>query len=205
MGLINVRRGRVSSTVGVSVVVLSLLASTHANFAPDTDTASLVGHGAAELGARRKPGKLLSAEDGERLRLDFQTVCDLGLSLGCSRSLIQLVCILGVFQLFVQAETKSVFSFVTDRQVGKDEITSLFRTIQVHHASHRGASQDGQSGGVIVRNTALSNGAGLLKRCEEEVVSVDAKGDVLVRLFTLPDAQFNNRGRINRTTVRRGC
>lgn len=96
-----------STTVRVTVVVLALFASTHADFTSDANATSLVSDGAAELGAGSESRELFGTVNGEWLRLDLQAMGDLCFSLGSGGCgcLIQLVCILGVLQFLIQAET----------------------------------------------------------------------------------------------------
>jgi len=205
MRLVNVRSGRMSATIRVAVEVLALLASTHANFTSNANTTSLVSHGAAELGAGRKSREFLGTVDSERLRLDFQAMGDLCFSLssgGCS-CLVQLVCVLWVLQLLVQAKAQSVLSLVTDRKIGEDEVSSLIGAIQVNHASDRSASQDGQAG-RIVRDTALGDWTGLFQSRKQEVVCVHGEGDIIVFvLLAIKDAELDDWRRVDRTTVGR--
>jgi hypothetical protein len=194
-----------STTVRVAVVVLALFASTHANFTSDANATSLVGDGAAELGAGSKSRELLGTVNGEWLRLDFQAMGDLCFSLGSGGCgcLIQLVCVFGVLQFLIQAETQSIFSFVADGKVGEDEVASLVRTIQVNHTSNRSTSQDGQSGWII-GNTALSDRTGLFQSRKKEVVGVHGKSNVIVFvLLSIEDTELDNRGRVDGTTVGR--
>lgn len=200
--LIDIRSFRVSTLFRIAIVVLFLFTSTHANFTSYADTASLISNGSAELSAGCKPWEFFRTEDNERLGLDLQAVRDLGLPLSCSRSIIQLICILGILQFFIQAETKSIFSFMANRQVREDKITSGLRAIQVHHTSNRATSQNSQFGWVI-GDTALGDGPGLFQSSEEEIICIDGKGNVVVSLLALENAQFNDRWRIYRTTVGR--
>lgn len=205
--LVVVRGGRVSATVRIAVVVLTLLTSTHADLTSDTNTASLVGYGTAELGARSQSRELLGTEDGEWLGLDFQTVGNLGFSLGGSSGccFICLVRILGILELFVQAETKSVFAFMADRKIREDEVSGLRGAVQVYHTGNRSTGQDGQAGGVIVGNTSLGNRTCLFQSRKQEVVRVHAKSDIVgVLLFTVIDAKLDNWRGVNRATVG-GC
>jgi hypothetical protein len=105
----------------------------------------LISHRATELGAGSKSRELLSTVNRERLGLHFKAMGDLCFSLSsCSCScFIQLVCVLGVLEFLIQAETESILSFMADGKVGKDEVASLIGTIQVDHTSDRSTSQNG--------------------------------------------------------------
>lgn len=92
---------------------------------------------------------------------------------------------------------------MTDRQIGEDEITGRFGTVQVYHASDGSASQDGHAAGVL-RHSTLSNGTCLLESCKEEVVGIQLEGDVFLRgSFAFIDAQLDNRWRVYWATVGR--
>jgi len=195
-----------STAVRVGIVVLALFTSTHADFTSDANTTSLIGHGATELGAGRKPRELFGAVDSEWLRLDFQAMGDLCLSLGSGGCgcFVQLISILGVLQFLIQAETQSVLSFVTNREIREDEVASLVGTIQINHTSHGSTGQYSQTSWVVVRDTALGDRAGLFQSREEEIVGVHGKGDVIIFvLLAIKDTELDDRGRVDRTTVGR--
>lgn len=92
---------------------------------------------------------------------------------------------------------------MSDGQIGEDEISSLGWSVEVSHARGRHASQDGGIVGGAILDTAVSNGAGLLKTGIEEEVGVVVKGDVLALLDgrTLNDTKLDNRRRVNRSSV----
>jgi len=45
-------------------------------------------------------------------------------------------------ELLVQAETQAEVTLVSDRQVGENEVASVFRAFQVDHASDRCTGKD---------------------------------------------------------------
>jgi hypothetical protein len=195
-----------STAIRVAIEVLALFASTHADFTSNANATSLISHGTAELGAGCKSRELLGTPDSERLRLDFQPMGDLCFSLSCGGcgGFVQLIGILGVLQFLIQAETQSVLSFVTNREVRENKVASLVGTIQINHTSHRGTCQDGQASWVVVRDTALGDRAGLFQSREEEIVRVHGKGDVIVFvLLAIKDTELDDWGRVHGTTVGR--
>jgi len=111
--------------------------------------------------------------------------------------------ILGLLELLVQVETETIRALVTNGQIREDEVSSLFRTVEINHAGNGGSSQDA----CLVRwlTSGRSNGTGGLQCGEQEVTGVHLKSNVFeVVAFAFEDLEFDNRRWINWTTVGRG-
>lgn len=94
---------------------------------------------------------------------------------------------------------------MADGEVWKDKISSRRRPIQVGNTGDRHTGED-WTNGRLAGNAAVSDGAGVLQGREEEEVGIVGESDIgLVHLiveFGFEDSQFNDRRRINGTTVR---
>lgn len=172
----------------------------HAHIAADTDSASLVGNSLAEGSAFHQSRELLGAEDVEGLRLDFHSPVNTRGEIGIGRLQIK---VLGLLSRFEQAEGEAEVALVSDREIGEDEVSSLSRSVEIGHARCRNTSQDGRVVSSAILDTAMGNGTGLLQARIKEEIGVVVESDVLAFLNrgTLDNAKFNNRWRINGSSV----
>lgn len=189
-----------------SVVAAAALAVAlpHTNVTANANSASLVSNCLAERSTLHESGELLGTEDVEGLRLDLHSPVDSGGEVRLNGLHVE---ILGLLGRLVQAEGKTEVTFVADRQVGKDEVSSLSWSVEVGHARCRDTSQDGGIVGSSILDAAVSHGASLLQTGIEEEIGVVVEGNVLALLDggTLNDTKFNNRRRVNRSSVAVSC
>lgn len=199
--------------VKVEIVGPFLSTASHTNITTDTNAATLLGDNAAQRRAGGQTRKLLGTVDREGNRFHFETEVQgrlrhgglaewLGGGVGHGSFLVG---ILEILDLFVQVEAQPVATFVTHRQVGEDEVTSLRGTIEVGNPSDRHTSQNGT--GRRASNATMGNGTGSFQRSKEEEVGVVGKGNVgfvHISRIRFVDTQLDNRGRVNWSTVRRG-
>ena len=194
---------------------LGVAATAHAHVAPDADATALLGDDAAERGALGQAWKLLRAEDGEGLGLDLEAPVDKGLgrvrpghagSGAGGASLLRRfgVGVLGVLGLLVEVEAESILALVADRQIREEEVSGRHRSVEVGHAGHEHAGQDGEGLGRL-GHAAVGDGPGGLERREEKEVGLVGEGDVLHgAIVTFEDAQRDDGRRIDRSAVGRG-
>ena len=118
-------------------------------------------------------------------------------------SVIPVITVLAVLELFVEVETQLIPSLMADREVGKDKVSSLVRSIEVDHASYRSASQDTCT--VVDLTARLGRLSRGLQRGKEEVVGPHLKCDILevLVIVALEDTQLDNRRRVDGTTIGR--
>jgi hypothetical protein len=111
--------------------------------------------------------------------------------------------ILGLLSRLEQTEGKAEVAFMSDGEIGEDEVSSLGRSIEIGHARRRDTSQDGRVVGSSIRDTAMSNGTGLFKTGIKEEIGVVVESDVLAFFNgrTLNDTKLNNRWRVNGASV----
>lgn len=84
--------------------------------------------------------------------------------------------ILGVLDILVQVEAQPIPTLMTHRQVGKDEVTSLARTIQVGDTGHRHTRQHRACGRTS--HPSMSDGTRRFERREQEEVGIVSKGNI---------------------------
>lgn len=174
----------------------------------------MFGDDAADRSTRSQPGELLRTVhlEGRRFDLEPEIQERLGSSwfVGGDHGLDGqdgvLVGILGILDLFVQIEVEPVEPFVTDRQVGEDEIAGLGRAIQVCNACYGHASQDRADGCSCIAD--MCHRARVFQRSKQKEVGIVGESDVgfvqLIVEFGFVDTQFDDGRRVDRTTVS-GC
>lgn len=196
------RDGPTPSILFFASIIAAALAVTlpHTYIAADTDSASLVGNGLAERSALHQSREFLGAEDVERLRLDFHSPVNTRGKIGIGGLQVK---VLGLLGRFKQAEGEAEVTLVSDGEIGEDEVSSLSRSVEIGHTRCRNASQDGRIVSGSILDTAMGNGTGLLQARIKEEIGVVVESDVLAffNRVTFDDAEFNNRWRINRSSV----
>lgn len=198
--------------VKVEIVGSLLSTASHADIATDTNPATLLCDNPAQRRAGGQSRELLGTVDGEGNGFHFETEVQRrlrhgGLAERLSRGVGQsvLVSILGVLDLFVQVKAQTVATFVAHGQVGKDKVASLRGTIQIGDSGHRHTSQNRT--GRRASDATMGDGTSGFQGSEEEEIGIIGKGDVgfvQVGGVRFVDTQFDNRGRVDRSTVRRG-
>lgn len=196
------RDGPTPSILFFTSVIAAALAVTlpHTYIAADTDSASLVGNGLAEGSALHQSREFLGTEDVEGLRLDFHSPVN-------TRGKIRIgglqVKVLGLLGRLEQAKGETEVTLVSDGEIREDEVSSLSRSVEIGHARCRNASQDGRVVSGSILDTAMGNGTGLLQARIKEEVGIVVESNVLAFLNggTFNDAKFNNRWRINGSSV----
>lgn len=196
------RDGPTPSILFFASIIAATLAVTlpHTHIAADTDSASLVGNSLAEGSAFHQSRELLGAEDVEGLRLNFHSPVNTRGEIGFCRLQIKVLGLLGRFE---QAEGEAEVALVSDGEIGKDEVSSLSRSVEISHARRRNTSQDGRVVGSAILHTAMSHGTGLLQARIKEEVGVVVESDILAffNRGALDNAKFDNRRRINGSSV----
>lgn len=196
------RDGPTPSILFFASIIAAALAVTlpHTYIAADTDSASLVGNGLAERSALHQSREFLGAEDVEGLRLDFHSPVNTRGKIGIGGLQVK---VLGLLGRFKQAEGEAEVTLVSDGEIGEDEVSSLSRSVEIGHTRCRNASQDGRIVSGSILDTAMGNGTGLLQARIKEEIGVVVESDVLAffNRVTFDDAEFNNRWRINRSSV----
>jgi len=92
---------------------------------------------------------------------------------------------------------------VANREIRKEEVTGLGRTVEIGHAGDEHASQNRRSRGGGGLDATLGNGPCMLKGSEKEEVRIVIEGDILGLLNgrALENAELDNRWRVNRTAI----
>jgi hypothetical protein len=158
------------------IVGLGWLSLPHAHVTTNTDTASLVGHSFAKLSALHQAGELLGAEDNEWLGLDLHPPVHAGWQVAIGRLQVKILLFLGGLK---QAECQLVQAFVSNRQVGEDEVTGFGGSVKVGHARGRNTREDGRVVGGGILNAAMGKRASMFQAGVQEEIGVVVKGDVL--------------------------
>lgn len=116
--------------------------------------------------------------------------------------------ILRVLDLLVQVEVQAISALVTNRQIGKDEVSGLRWAVKVRNSCDRHTGQDRESR-RLTGNPPVGDGPGCVQCSKQEEIGVVSKGDVsLLHVIVgvrLVDAQFHHGRRINRPSVGRRC
>lgn len=199
----------------VIVVVICPLVSTasHTHIPSNTNTAALLCNDAAEVGASGQSGELLRAIDRKWDRDHLQS--EVQKLLWCRQlawnrwrhRLCPFSGVLRILGLLKQVEAQTVNTLMSHRKVGEDKVSSLRWSVQICHTSYRDTSQNWAAWGW--RKSALSHGASGFQSCEEEEIGVIGECDIgfvgIIMGIRFEDTHFDNRGRINRATVRRRC
>lgn len=202
LGVVGCRCGSSAAVIIFSAFKCARLAVSlpHSHVASDSYSATLVSDCLAELGALHEAGKLLGAKDVERLRLDFHPPVDARREIWVDGIHVE---ILLLFCRLEQAKRQAKVALMTNRQVGEDEITGLYRPIQISHAGSRYAGQNGRIRRRRALHTTVGQSASLLKTGIEEEVGIVVEGDVLALLYrrTLDNAQLDDWWRIYWSSV----
>lgn len=171
----------------------------------------MLSNGSAERSALLQSGELLCTPNAKGAGLDLHAEIERrvgrvwsigGILLALWRWLcIQILVLLG---LFIQIESEFILAFMTNGQVGEDEVARFCWAVQVGHARDRHSRQDGRRLSHGREIAALSHGTRQLERCEQEEVGLITKGDIfsiLALALTFVDAQLDDGWWIDRSSV----
>lgn len=120
-------------------------AASHTDITANPNTATLLCNDPTQGGTGSQTRELLRAIHSERNGLHFETEVEGRLRCGRfgGKRLDRIrhwgisIGILGVLDILIQVEAQPIPTLMTHRQVGKDEVTSLGRTIQIGDTGHR--------------------------------------------------------------------
>src|SRR4051794_34243001 len=114
----------------------------HADVTTNANTAALIRNETAQLSALAEAWELLRTENLKWSRSNLETRSHvleverclwftIGLRTWRWRKLPLRVCVPCLFCPFQQTETQTIPAFVTNREVRKDEVSGLFRTLEI--------------------------------------------------------------------------
>lgn len=164
-----------------TVVAVSRLgiALPHTDIATNSNTASLVGNGLAQLGALHQTGKLLGTVDTEGVGLDLHSPVDARGQVAILGVQVVILLLLGGFK---QAESQAVSTLVSNGEIREDEISRLGRAIKISHTRSRDTGEDGRVGSCGSLHTAMDDGTSMLETGIEEEIGVVIESDILTLL-----------------------
>jgi hypothetical protein len=110
-----------------------------------------------------------------------------------------------LLQFLVEREGQAVFSLMTNRKVGEDEVPSGLWTIQISHTSNRGSSQDGEGRLRLGRHAAVGKEPGILEGSKQKEIRFVREGNVIFAVVSIKDAKLNNWRGINWAAIGRRC
>ena len=195
-------------------IILARTMLPHAHITSNTDSAALISNEAAQLGALAEAGKLLCAEDlegpgsdiktrGHILKVQGRLWFSIILRAWRGRKLTVKVCIFCLFSAFEQTEAETIPAFITDGEVGEDEISCLFRTLEIIGTGKIDALQR-RDAGRSMQTTACYRPS-ILQRGTEDEGGIMLGGDVGPLYWSLAlafkDAKLDDGRRIYRATV----
>lgn len=203
---------RVGRAIIAALVLACCRTTSHPNVPANTNTATLLGHRAAQLGAFHKSRESLGTEDVENIGGHRRSETE-GAPAGLLRAsnLIRVghhfvwVLVPILLDLFHEGKIQVVLAFVAYAEVGEDEVPCLLGPVEKNHARDGHTSEHGRS--ILGANTAGMTFCGVMQTGVEEEIGVVHEGDILGSLSVgaLEDSHLHHGRRVDGSTVGSSC